>query len=332
MKVPHIIGADLSKKTIDFISHCFQSHIQLSNSSKGFQELIKWMTKQKLNTSDVVIVMEHTGLYSCMFEDFLHGSNIAFAKVSGLAIKRSMGLVRGKNDKIDAQRIAQYGFEKQKTLRIEPAPNETLKKLKLLHSTRSKLVSQRAGLIVTVQEYQKVLQLKKSDLALSSQLRIIKTLDLEIIRLDDAIKAIIETDEMINNNYRLQQSIKGVGKVLALAMIIKTGNFTRFVNSRKFASFCGTAPFEHRSGTSIRGRTKVSHLADKSIKTLLDLSAKSAIQYDKELREYYLKRIATGKAKMSTINNVRNKILHRIFAVINRQTPYQPIFNPTLKN
>jgi len=332
MKVPHIIGADLSKKTIDFISHCFQSHIQLSNSSKGFQELIKWMTKQKLNTSDVVIVMEHTGLYSCMFEDFLHGSNIAFAKVSGLAIKRSMGLVRGKNDKIDAQRIARYGFEKQQTLRMEPAPNETLKKLKLLHSTRSKLVSQRAGLIVTVQEYQKVLQLKKSDLALSSQLRIIKILDLEIKRLDDAIKAIIETDERINNNYRLQQSIKGVGKVLALAMIIKTGNFTRFANSRKFASFCGTAPFEHRSGTSIHGRTKVSHLADKSIKTLLDLSAKSAIQYDKELREYYLKRIATGKAKMSTINNVRNKILHRIFAVINRQTPYQPIFNPTLKN
>jgi len=325
MKVPYIIGADLSKKTIDFVSHSFQTHIQLSNSSKGFKGLLNWMTKQKLNTSDVVIVMEHTGLYSCMFEEFLHRSSIAFAKVSGLAIKRSMGLVRGKNDKIDAQRIAQYGFEKQKMLRLEPAPSETLKELKLLYSTRAKLVSQRAGLKVTIQEYRNVLELKKSDLALSSQLRIIKTLDLEITRLEHAIKAIVETDEKINNNYRLQQSIKGVGEVLALAMIIKTGNFTRFANSRKFASFCGTAPFEHRSGTSIRGKTKVSHLADKSMKTLLELSARSAIQYDKELREYYLKRIAAGKPKMSTINIVRNKILHRIFAVINRQTPYQPI-------
>lgn len=325
MKVPYIIGADLSKKTIDFVSHSFQTHIQLSNSSKGFKGLLIWMTKQKLNTSDVVIVMEHTGLYSCMFEEFLHRSSIAFAKVSGLAIKRSMGLVRGKNDKIDAQRIAQYGFEKQKMLRLEPAPSEKLKELKLLYSTRAKLVSQRAGLKVTIQEYRNVLELKKSDLALSSQLRVIKTLDLEITRLEQAIKAIIETDEKINNNYRLQQSIKGVGEVLALAMIIKTGNFTRFANSRKFASFCGTAPFEHRSGTSIRGKTKVSHLADKSMKTLLELSARSAIQYDKELREYYLKRIAAGKPKMSTINIVRNKILHRIFAVINRQTPYQPI-------
>ena len=85
-----------------------------------------------------------------------------------------------------------------------------------------------------------------------------------------------------------------------------------------------------RSGTSIRGKTKVSHLADKDMKTLLDLAAKSAIQYDKELREYYLRRIAAGKSKMSTINIVRNKILYSMFAVINRQTPYQPIFNPTL--
>jgi len=66
----------------------------------------------------------------------------------------------------------------------------------------------------------------------------------------------------------------------------------------------------------------VSHLADKQMKTLMDLSAKSAIQYDKELRDYYLKRIENGKSKMSTINIVRNKILYRMFAVIKRQTPF----------
>ena len=58
------------------------------------------------------------------------------------------------------------------------------------------------------------------------------------------------------------------------------------------------------------------------MKTLLDLSAKSAIQYDKELREYYLRRTENGKSKMSTNNIVRNKILYRMFAVIKRQTPY----------
>ena len=330
MKVLHIIGADLSKKTIDFVSHAFNSHLQINNNAEGFQELMTWLANQKMIASEIMMVMEHTGLYSCALEEFLHRNSIAFSKVSGLAIKRSMGLVRGKNDKIDARRIAQYGFEKQNHLPIEQAPSEKLRKLKLLHSTRAKLVKQRAGLITTVQEYQQVLQLKKSDIVLQVQLRLIRTLDREIKKLDAAIEAIIKTEEKINTNYRLLQTIKGVGEVVALAMIIKTGNFTRFVNSRKFACFCGTAPFEHRSGTSIRGKTRVSHLADKAMKTLLELSARSAIQYDKELREYYLKRIAAGKAKRSTINIIRNKILHRIFAVINRQTPYQPIFNPTL--
>ena len=68
---------------------------------------------------------------------------------------------------------------------------------------------------------------------------------------------------------------------MALTVIIKTHNFTRFINARKFACFCGTAPFDHSSGTSIRKKTRVSHLADKQMKTLLDLSAKSAIQYDR---------------------------------------------------
>ena len=69
-------------------------------------------------------------------------------------------------------------------------------------------------------------------------------------------------------------------------------------------------------------KPRVSHLADKQMKTLLDLSAKSAIQYDKELKEYYLKRTQNGKSKMSTINVVRNKILYRMFAVVKRQTPF----------
>ncbi|HEV8508144.1 MAG TPA: IS110 family transposase [Chitinophagaceae bacterium] len=133
---------------------------------------------------------------------------------------------------------------------------------------------------------------------------------------------IIKHQPALNQNFLLLQSIKGVGKILALTIIIKTNNFNRFINARKFACFCGTAPFDHSSGTSIRKKTRVSHLADKQMKTLLDLSAKSAIQYDKELREYYLKRIQNGKSKMSTINVVRNKILYQMFAVVKRQTPF----------
>jgi transposase len=112
MTVPHIIGADLSKKSIDFASYQSGQHVKFHNNREGFKELINWIKRLQVNTDKILIVMEHTGLYSYLFEQFLLQQQISYTKVSALAIKRSMGLVRGKTDKKDAYRIAQYGFEK----------------------------------------------------------------------------------------------------------------------------------------------------------------------------------------------------------------------------
>lgn len=322
MKVPHIIGADLSKKSIDFASHQFKTHLKVENNPSGYMELIGWFKQQKINISKVMIVMENTGLYGYQLEQFLHEKHIAFTKVSGLAIKKSMGLVRGKSDKQDAYRIAEYGFEKRNRLVPAKPADKLLQGLQRLHSTRERLVKNRASLINAVKEYQHGYKLKKTDIIIATQLTVIKTLGQAILKIEHEIDAIVGQEKVVNENCQLLQSIKGVGKVLAVATIIKTGNFKRFTNARKFACFCGTAPFENTSGTSIRGKTQVSKLRDKGMKKLLDLSAKSAIQHDKELREYYIRRTENGKSKMSTINVVRNKILYRMFAVIKRQTPF----------
>ena len=105
-------------------------------------------------------------------------------------------------------------------------------------------------------------------------------------------------------------------------MIAYTDGFTKFDTWRKFASYCGIAPFPNKSGTSLIGRTKISHLANKKVKSILDLCAKSAIQHNSEMKRYYNKRIEQGKNKMSTINIIRNKLLSRIFAVVQRKSPY----------
>ena len=321
MKVQHIIGADLSKKSIDLVCHLLKSHVQIENTITGFKDLMQWFKHQKVNASKTMIVMEHTGLYSYCFEKFLHQHHIPFCKVNALAIKRSIGLVRGKTDKLDAARIAAYGFEKKDKLVVDVPVSDALKRLQLLHSTRERLVRHRASLTCAVKEYRHI-GISEKDIIMQTQLRLIKSFDKQIEKLMMEIESIINEQEPLKQNFYLLQSIKGVGKILALSAIIKTSNFTRFANARKFACFCGTAPFPHDSGTSIKKRTRVSHLADKQMKSLLDLSAKSAIQYDKELREYYLKRTEGGKSKMSTINVVRNKILYRMFAVIKRQTPF----------
>ncbi len=321
MKVQHIIGADLSKKSIDLVCHLLKSHVQIENTITGFKDLMHWLKEQKINASKTMIVMEHTGLYSYCFEKFLHQHQIPFCKVNALAIKRSIGLVRGKTDKLDAARIAAYGYEKKDRLTIDVPASDSLKRLQLLHSTRERLVRHRASLMCAIKEY-KHIGISEKDIIMQTQLQLIKNFDKQIEKLMTEIETIIEKQEALKQNFHLLQSIRGVGKVVALVTIIKTHNFTRFANARKFACFCGTAPFPHDSGTSIKKRTRVSHLADKQMKSLLDLSAKSAIQYDKELREYYLKRTEGGKSKMSTINVVRNKILYRMFAVIKRQTPF----------
>ena len=320
MKLQTIIGADLSKDSIDLAMFPGKNHLKIENSNAGFRLLIKWLRDQKINVSSVMIVMEHTGLYSYHMEYFLHNRNISFTKVSALAIKRSMGLVRGKSDKIDAQRIARYGYEKQDRLVSASIPDEDLQRLQMLHTTRQRLVKHRTSLLNAVKQYNRIL--KQSDVIIRAQLTLIKDFTAQIKKIEAEIKQVMSQNEMLHHSDKLLQSVIGVGPVLSVATVVKTKNFSQFTDPRKFACYCGTAPFEHSSGKSIRKKTRVSHLADKSMKTLLDQSAKSAIQYDKELKQYYKRRIEMGKSKKSTINIVRNKILYRMFAVIKRQTPF----------
>jgi transposase len=150
----------------------------------------------------------------------------------------------------------------------------------------------------------------------------IKELTNQINKIETELDKIVHEDPMIKKQYDLITSIKSVGKQTALYMIAFTNGFTLFENWRKFASYAGTAPFPYQSGISISGRTKVSHLANNKFKALLNLCATSAIVHNPEMKAYFKRRKEEGKNGMSTINIVRNKILARIFAVINRGTPY----------
>lgn len=318
MKVICIIGADISKKTIDLFCYGLNIHLRITNDVNGFRKLQAWLRKLGLRTP--AIVMEHTGYYSYHFENFLHQNQIRFSKVSALAIKKSMGLVRGKNDKIDAQRIARFGYEKRDKLHLETLTEPQLQRLQILVSTRALLVKQRSSLMCAVKVHQIILS--PTDIVIQGQRLLITELSSQIKHLEKQMKELFNKPGSIADNFRLLTSITGIGLIIAATVLIKTKNFTRFTNRKKFSCYCGSAPFEHSSGTSIKKKTRISHLADKTMKTLLTQAAKTAIQHDKELKLYYLRRTEIGKSKRSTMNVVRNKIIHRMFAVIKRQTPY----------
>ena len=136
---------------------------------------------------------------------------------------------------------------------------------------------------------------------------------------------LIKKETKMQSNYKLSRSVKGVGKVLAIQMLLHTQNYTRFDEWRHFSAYCGLVPYPYQSGTSINGRRKIHSISDVKMKSLLSMSAISAIQHDSELKMYYKKRVEEGKHKMIALNIIRNKIVARIFATVKRGTPYVEI-------
>lgn len=323
MKINETVGIDVSKSKIDVFIHSNKTFEIFENTNKDLRKMVKWTYKNSsFPKNEIMFVFEHTGLYSHKLAVYLSKENIQFSMVPGLAIKRSLGIVRGKDDKIDAKRIALYAYRLRDELEPYKIPSEKLMRLKNLLSLRDRLVKQRAGYKSSFKEQSGFLIKKENKILFETQEKMISYLTKQIDNVENEMDDIIRRDEQLNEMYKLINSIKGVGPQTTLFMIVYTNGFTKFKNWRKFASYCGIAPFPNSSGSSIKGRTKVSHLANKKIKSLFDLCAKSAIQHNREMKNYYERRIEKGKSKMSTINVIRNKLLSRIFAVVERKTPY----------
>lgn len=315
------IGTDVSKLTLDHGIHTRMVHQKTANNPAGFKSWLRWAL-QFGSREQIWVVMEHTGYYSYQFELFLHQQQICYTKVPALEIKRSVGLVRGKSDKADALLISRYGWMNRDRLEAQLLSAAVITELKDLVSLRDKLVRDCSGYKARMKEQAATRKYAKSHIQNKIQARMIKELAKDIEEVEAAIKKLIKEDEALLNNYKLLVSIKAVGFVTAIYMLAYTENFRKFLNSRKFACYAGLAPFEHTSGTSLRGKNRVSHYANKKAKCLLNLAASVAIQHNPEMKGYYQRRVAEGKSKMGTLNIIRHKLIDRMFAVIKRKTPY----------
>ncbi len=144
----------------------------------------------------------------------------------------------------------------------------------------------------------------------------------QIKDIEAQIDNLFKEDEELKEQLKLVQSVPGVGKIVAWNMISKTESFKRITTVRKFACYAGIEPFGNSSGL-FKGKSRVSFFADNSMKTLLHLGAMVAIQLDNDMAIYYRRKVEEGKNKMSVLNAVRNKIIHRVFAVVQNKKMYQ---------
>lgn len=321
------VGIDVSKDTLDVFIYHDNHYFVVANSTDGFANLLETIcTRLSIKQSSIYFCFENTGKYSKLLSVFLHSLKIQFTMEPALKIKKSLGMVRGKNDKIDAERIATYAYEKREKLTPTILPGKEIDQIKSLLSLRDKLVRHRTAYKNGLTGLNDCYEDGENDIIKSVQNRLIDSLETEIEGIEAKIKAIIEESAELSKNFKLTTSVVGIGKINAFYILAFTANFTLFKSARAFACYCGIAPFGNSSGTFV-GKTKVHQYANKKLKSLLDRAATSAIKTNGEMSMFYERRInELGKNKKSTINIIRNKIIYRVFAAVNRGTPYVDIY------
>jgi transposase len=324
------LGMDVSKSWVDITlmkvtDHQKQSTLteRFDNSEAGIKALDKWLRKQQVPFDDnSLLVVENTGVYHRLIWEYCSSQGLPLHIGNATHIKYSFGIARGKNDKLDSQRLCSYAYKNAEDLKATPLLNPVLLQLKDLMTARSRLVSQ----YNSIKQYLSELKLSNSkdvqqllEQAHTAALEGIKT---SLKTVEQQIKQLIEQDAAIQHNYELLISVPGIGHLTAVYIICCTNNFISKITGKQLASYAGVAPFGNTSGTSVKGRNKVHKMANKELKKLLSMGALSVIQHYEEFRAYYERKVKEGKHELAVLNAIKSKIALRAVAVINNQHKY----------
>lgn len=298
-----------------------------TNEKKGFRQFIKWVKSNcgSATEEEMLFCGEDTGSCSIGLSKWLYGKGLDIWIENPYSIKHSSGIQRGKTDRADASMIAEYAWRHHDKAQLFEPLSESLTQLREVFLYRHKLVQQKVAMEVrkngkASEEPSKAMSFikRKSD-------HLIKEIDKAIKECDERIDQIIASDEDLAQNYTIVTSIKGIARQNGACLLIYTNNFKRFdMDARKIACYYGVAPFGKESGTSVHSPARTSHFANKLIKALLGQAAQIARIFNPEIKEYYERLIMRGKKHSVAINNIKNKLLRIIVALVKKKTPYDP--------
>ena len=314
-----IYGIDLSKEKFNTSFIDSKGFLKDNEVNNSYSAICKFLTNLD---KEVILCIEHTGIYGDLLTFLANCFNISICAIPGYEIKHSLGIQKGKSDPIDASKIREYGERfRDKLIEIRFC-SEQLHELEELHSLRDMLVKQRKMLQTHGNEKDRAPYCSIKVKHISEE--VLRKLDGQIRDTESQIQEIIISAEEFAENSRLIQSIKGIGPVTANELIIKTQNFKKITTARKASSFAGVCPFPNSSGKMVK-KSKVSPMSDKKLKSLLFLCASSAIQHNKDMKLYYERKKADGKPSYLALNNVANKLLRTVYAIIDSRKMWDPL-------
>ncbi|MCW9707659.1 IS110 family transposase [Fodinibius salsisoli] len=328
MEASYYIGIDISRQRLDWQvtdaqnTECATG--QTVNSPKGIHKMIGRWKRGNIRLHELIVYFEHTGPYGLLLATLLEEAGICYVVVSAVQVQLSLGIRRGKSDPIDARRLAEYLWRFRDQLRPSRLPSKALLELRGWLLWRERLVKMRTALTNGIQANtltSQVADLTEINQQMQTQHDQLTT---QLKQVDRKIRRLLRRYNTTEGQYDLLVSIPGIGPVIAGWLLVYTEGFTRFSNARQLACFTGSAPFPKQSGQH-RSPDRVSRWRCQRLKSLLLNGVHSAIQYDPELQAYYKRKCEEGKHPQSVRNAVICKLLYRVFAVINRGTPYVKI-------
>ena len=322
------VGIDFSKEKIDvaiiFAEGLTETSMRVSNEFKnsvsGYKQLVKWVEESSNKTEPSLWLFcgENTGDYSKPLCNFLYGRGFDMWLENAKSIKDASGIRRLKSDRADANMIAEYAMRNyDKAIMYEPL-SESLSQLRELFLYRQMVVRHRCSF--QVRRGEKRLNMEKSPVKTmisQSGRHIVTELNKEIEKIDKRIAELIDSDDELAQVFNIVTSIPGIGTQNAVCLMVYTDNFRRFnFDSRKIACYYGIAPFGRDSGTSVHTDPHVHYMANRQIKAMLSQAALSAARFNPVIASYYSRLIAKGKKRQIVLNNVKNKLVHIVTAMV----------------
>ncbi len=333
------VGIDFSKEKFNVtaikavgVEECGPRAInEFKMTTAGFRSLLKWVEDfaGEYSSDTWLFCGENTGDYSRRLCEYLYGEGYAMWLENAKSIRYSAAMKRLKTDNADSAMIAEYAMRNyDKAVLYEPL-SPILSELRELFLFRHKLVQEKCKFEVRDSEKKHCLPASKAKTIIS---RISKhevaDKEKQIKEIDQVIKNLIASDEELRRTYDIITSVPGMGYVNATSLIVYTHNFKKFgFESRKIACYYGVAPFGRDSGSSVHCEPHVHYMANKLIKSYLTQAALASVKYCAPIGRYYVGLVGRGKKKQVALNNVKNKLLHIVTAMVKNDQMFQPDYD-----
>lgn len=327
-QIKFFVGTDVSKEWLDMSivsGGKLLHHLQIDNKPVAIKRWLR-QTQQAFgyHYNDTLFSMEFTGLYNHHLLEVLQAQQAMIWLLPGLQLSEGSthGLKRGKSDQQDAGRIAVYASKNLEQVRLWQKPRKVVQELQTLLMLREKLQKTLHQYETTLREFRSFSEAAVCRLVKQTTGAMLKITRQQLAGVEKEMNHLIQGDEKLKELNEYITSVDGVGVITSANLLVTTNEFLNISEAKQYACYAGVAPFKDESG-KMKKKQKVSHKANKKIKKLFHLLAMSAIRMKGEMKTYYERKLAEGKAKMSVLNAIRNKIILRIFACVKHKKQYE---------